>query len=345
MPGLDALGIDFAAVISELRPTPLRALSTAARSEDHCEQCGAALRTSDRALYCEGCQVIYNDNYEARAHSDEPGPNAIPQGRLRMNGKGAGYYQMLLDQSSPGDNGETRVAATRDELLRWNQEFAADEGAAFPDGILGTVSEKFYRIQRAGIVLRDNRRRVVLAALLFHTCIHQGCYRSISEIARFAKLQCPGIAEGVKILRRLAREKQIDFGLDFNKDVKMSLATTLFASLEEEGVFLDHGVDEDHATRLKDATIAVCEMIEKNRIGRCFVRTMVISVAYGVLCRTADPRPPGRPVRLELSRFAALADIGDQTIRTALKTYSAYHKRFVPLYAAFGLETAKTLPA
>lgn len=216
--------IDFAAVISELRPQSLQSLSTTTRSEDHCEQCGTALRTSDRTLYCESCQVIYDNNYESRVHNDEPGPNAIPQGRLRMNGKGAGYYQMLLDQSSPGDNGETRVAATRDELLRWNQEFAADEGAAFPDGILGTVSEKFYRIQRAGIVLRDNRRRVVLAALLFHTCIQQGCYRSSSEIARFAKLQCPGIAEGDKILRRLVREKKIDFGLDFNITSKTTLS-------------------------------------------------------------------------------------------------------------------------
>jgi hypothetical protein len=285
---------------------------------------------------CPKCHAILeaDDLHEVLAVSApaEPGAAAL-RGRLRIVGANAGWFQPDLDRTSPSKYTETQKKTTYAELCRMNQEYGDRGGNKFPVNVLQATAELYNTVQQAG-VMRSKKRRVILSALLYHTCINQGFMRMRRETAEFMKLHGHGIAQGDDHLRGVAED--YDLKLDMNRSQQSPCITTTLSQLDLDG---------ETFAPLRAAIDDIVGVAVKRHVGiQSILRSKVIATTYEVLLRarglmTTDAWAPARAVTL--SDVTNKCHIRTHTITRFRTELALYHDDiFQEVYLRHGLDTA-----
>lgn len=329
--GLDPLGVvpdaKFADQLLEtlahgaLLPLPAARI---ARPGDVCFECGRPLLVQEMEYVCPECHAVFEaaDIGEVLPVScpTEPGAGAL-RGRLRIVGQDSGWYQPDLDRTNPGETSEVQKKTTFAELIRLNKDFEDRGGNPFTRDVLNDVAENYHVIQQTS-VKRSMMKRGILAALLFHACIHRGFTRTKAEVAEFAKLQNHGIARGDDYLRAVDEDKGLE--IDMNRSRLGPHVVTTFSQL-------DLAVKDYE--RHQRAIEAIVGIAEANHIGfKSVLRSKVIAATWEVLRREGAPVTIGDVVEK--------CHIRKHTIRRFLDDLAEYHSYFAATYRSHGFDSA-----
>ena len=271
------------------------------------------------AYECPSCHAISETAGGLPAKTAES-PRAL-RGRLRVVGLGAGWFQPDLDRTNPGETSEAQKKSTFQELVQYNQDYKSRGGNPFPLNVLQNVAENYYIIQQKS-VRRNMMKRSILAALVFHMCIHHGFTRTRAEAAELLQHSTHGIARGDDYLRSIDE----DFGLeiDMNSDRLHPHITSTFAQLS----FAEDGL-------LRAAIAEIVEVAELKHIGLSSVlRSKVIATTFEVLLRQDKKKPP------TIEEVSLKCGIRKHTIRRFRSQLRAFHSHFKQVYLRFSLDAS-----
>jgi len=251
---------------------------------------------------------------------ENPGAGAL-RGRLRVVGREASWFQPDLDRTNPGESSEAQKKSTYQELLRYNRDYGSRGKNPFPLDVLQSVAVNYYEIQQQS-VKRSMMKKVILAALVFHTCIDNKFTRSRAEAAELFQLATRGIARGDDFLRSVDEDRGL--AIDMNSNRLYPHITSVFAQL---------GLEESGCETLREAVAAIVRAAEERYIGfRSVLRSKVVAAAFEVLRR--------KGVAITADDVSQKCGIRKHTIRRFLDELSSYHSFFEAEYRRFGLDSS-----
>lgn len=295
-----------------------------ARPGDACPECACDLVVQDMSYECPACHAVFEaadiQDVLPVSNPEVVGSGAL-RGRLRVVGREAGWFQPDLDRTNPGESSEAQKKSTYQELVRYNRDYESRGGNPFPLDVLEDVAANYHIIQQAS-VKRSMMKKVILAALVFHTCISRGFTRTRAEAAELLQLTNHGIARGDDYLRSVDEDRGLE--IDMNCDRLRPHITSVFAQLD---------LAEEGYEPLRAAVAAIVEAADQKYIGyQSVLRSKVIAATYEVLRRKGGPTT--------IDEVSAKCQIRKHTIRRFLDELGEYHSHFESIYAAHGLDTA-----
>jgi hypothetical protein len=295
-----------------------------ARPGDVCVSCQVSLQVSGMLYECPACHEVFEaadiQDVLPSSHPEGSGTASL-RGRLRVVGRESGWYQPDMDRTNPGESSEQQKKATSSELIRFNKEYVARGGEAFPLNVLNDVAEGYYAVQKYS-VKRSKMKKVILAIFVFHACIERGFSRLRSEVAELMQLPNHGIARGDDFLRSLAEDTGLDINLNASR--LRPHTTTAFAHLGLAGAEFEP---------LRAAVEALVQIAEDAKIGYCSgLRSKVIAATAEVLRRKGG-------LKFSANEVARLCKIRINTLRSFLDCLEDHHSTFKQTYIDFGLDS------
>ena len=304
----------------------IRVISTGkqARPGDMCPECTCPLVIHEMSYECPLCHAVFEaadiQDVLPISNPENPGAGAL-RGRLRVVGRGAGWFQPDLDRTNPGESSEAQKKSTYQELLKNNRDYGSRGGNPFPLDVLQNVAENYYNIQQKS-VKRSMMKKAILAALVFYTCINRGFTRTRAETAELLRLKTHGIARGDDYLRSVDEDCSLEINMNSNR--LHPHITSVFAQLD---------LNEDSYGPLRETIAAIVKIAEEKYIGfRSVLRSKVIATTLEVLRR--------KGISITIDDVSQKCKIRKHTIRRFLDELSSYHSHFEEEYRHFGLNSS-----
>lgn len=273
----------------------------------------------DVSYECPECRVVFAPGIDSfQADIGARGPEAPLYGRLRVVGAESGWFQLDLDRSNPSTSAEALKKSTYHELVRYNCEYAGRRGNPFPLGVLAEVADNYHIIQQKEIK-RSTMKKLILAALVFHTCISAGLMRSAAEAAELLQLASHGISRGDTYLQSIHEDRGLEINMNCSRLAPH--ITTTFAQLDLFG---------EQYNPHRAAVIDIIETAKKNNIGyNSILRSKVIATTYEVLRRKGPS--------ISLEKVALICKVRKHTLNRFLTELAEYHSYFKEVYSHHGL--------
>lgn len=314
---------DFAKALSELTAHRSRAddpaAAAAATESPTCAHCGGAMlrATSNIESTCAGCGLVREGD------STEPDDSGAPRSdptQLRIVGPNSSRLQPDLYRSGNGNSSATQQKQMANEYLVYRSYYIEAGGRAFPINACELAAEYYNRVQQT-CVKRNDKKRVIMAALLKQACAKVGFSPTVQEVAAFMQLQSKGIARGENFVRSLVADGAIeDPGVD--ADSSRPEIATLFARFGFEGEQYDD---------LRRAVSDLVQLAIAHNIGtNSTLRSKIAGATFVVLRRCTDAALVPEPITLP--RFCDVQHIRKNTIERFLQKVEDHHSFFVELY-------------
>lgn len=321
----------------------LTASAQVAQTGDACAQCAVPLVFSGESFRCPECGADFEaaDIAEiidtARAESRAPGGLAPPRSRLMVAGANSQRFQGSLASCSPVSTADQQQASLYRELTAWNRAFQGKGGNPFPNCVLMDVVVVYGQIQRQE-VKRSNEKKAIIAAILYHACLHRGFRREPSDATRFVGLERCGLARGETYLRRAIQDGKV-VGFELVNNPFKQILTTAFAGL---GLQCAKNEQEPADQVVWDAVLEVFAVASRRNIAH---QSEVKSKVHGALVSVLLRRPGGlggaTDPRAVLNRVSAVCNIRRYTLTNVLTEMYRYHSHFAAVFEKHGLKADK----
>lgn len=288
---------------------------------EYCKQCGSTLQRTINNMnnLCIICGFTSDEILE-----EEIDVNEIMSNKLRIVGYNSSHFQPDLYRSDNVNNNILQKKQILSEYKEYRQKFIDKGKRVFPLNACELATLFYNKIQQQH-VKRNQNKKTIMAACLYHACVLIDFVPSKSEIAKFMQLKNRGIAKGNNIIRTMVSNNQLD--IDPNKDITYPEIKTLFIQL---------GYTGDQFTKLHDIIYHVIQIAIENYIGiHSLIRSKVIGTTYIVLRRSKHwniiPNIPAN------TKEFCKDKIRKNTIDRFITELSAYHSYFKDYYKSVNL--------